>query len=184
MVHPLVNNKLVDASMSNNTTRCFIDSLDEIVHIILDKPEESNRVEQWLDVLSSYRELMELARKREDYSDEDIEAFQKLCDAFFSKWIDLHGTSGMTNYLHMLSAGHVTYYLHRYRNLYRYSNQGWESFNQKVKHLFFFHTQRGGYVKVSAGVDKRQRNYIKPIARFFLRDLMWKTGLAYNCFLQ
>jgi hypothetical protein len=36
----------------------------------------------------------------------------------------------------MLSSGHIKYYMEEHRNLYKYSQQGWESLNSKVKQFF------------------------------------------------
>eukprot|EP00978_Attheya_sp_CCMP212_P036112 scaffold161713_cov41-Attheya_sp.AAC.1 len=66
---------------------------------------------------------MEWIRKRENFSDDEIVSFQDTADEFIELWIGLNGTQGMTNYLHDLAAGHFSYYLRKYRNLYRYSQQ-------------------------------------------------------------
>jgi hypothetical protein len=40
------------------------------------------------------------------------------------QWIDLYGSTNMTNYIHMLGSGHLSYFAERYGNLYRFSQQG------------------------------------------------------------
>ena len=62
----------------------------------------------------------------------------------------------MTNYIHMLGAGHVTYYLLKKRNLYRYSNQAWERLNKRMKRCYLTKTQRGGH-----GVAPYMTSYIR-----------------------
>ena len=64
---------------------------------------------------------MEMAGQREDFSDEEIDAFGTHCDDCFELWVDLTGLEGMTNYIHMIGSGHMTYYLQEWRNLYRCS---------------------------------------------------------------
>jgi hypothetical protein len=54
---------------------------------------------------------MEMAGQREDFSDEEIDAFGTHCDDCFELWVDLTGLEGMTNYIHMIGSGHMTYYL-------------------------------------------------------------------------
>jgi hypothetical protein len=49
-------------------------------------------------------------------------------------WLDLLGAEHMTNYIHIIGSGHLTYFASKYRNLYRFSQQGWESLNQLLKH--------------------------------------------------
>ena len=109
--------------------------------------------------------------QKQDFTDSDIDNFQSLADDFFRKWTDLVGRDGITNYIHMLGAGHIRYYLTKWRNLHRYQNQGWESYNQQVAAFWHHRTQKGG--RSGNGVD---RSKIKPIARWMLRNLLWRTG--------
>ena len=60
----------------------------------------------------------------------EIEKCQDLIDLFFQDWMDLHGRDGMTNYIHLLGAGHISKYLYWQCNLYPHSQQGWEVFNK------------------------------------------------------
>lgn len=46
------------------------------------------------------------------------------------------GRDGMTNYIHTLGADHVTYYLLKKPNLYRYRNQTWERLNKHVRQKY------------------------------------------------
>ena len=96
-----------------------------------------DRKEKWLQCLPKYREAMVMLRKQTDFTDVEIEKCQDLIDLFFQDWVDLHGRDGMTNYIHLLGAGHISEYLYRHRNLYRHSQQGWEAFNKLLKSFFF-----------------------------------------------
>jgi len=58
-----------------------------------------------------------------DFSDAQIDAFQNIADDFFAAWLGLLGYDGITNYIHMLGAGHIRYFLIKWRNLNRFSNQ-------------------------------------------------------------
>lgn len=175
--------KIESITMSNTLTRIFVNEMDCLVNYILDKPDEVERKNNWIDCLHQYQMVMQIACQRNEFTDDDIERFQQQCDIFFGKWVDLHGTKGITNYIHMIGSGHLSYYLKKYRNLYRYSQQGWEALNKKIKEVFFNNTQKGGYVKIRRGEQHLQQNYIKPIARFLLRDAMWKTRLAHGYFM-
>jgi hypothetical protein len=68
--------------------------------------------------------------------------------------------------------GHLVYYFHKYRNLYRFLQQGWEALNQKIKKYYFNNTQRGGHV---FGGELKQ-GHLKPLWLFFSRYNMWRTG--------
>ena len=75
----------------------------------------------------------QLLRKKVDLTEEEIKKFQYHVDIFFQDYMLLIGRPGITNYLHMLGAGHVADYLKICGNLYIYSQQGWEAFNSFMK---------------------------------------------------
>lgn len=103
-----------------------------------------------------------------------IDAFQCIADDFFSKWIDLIGYNGMTNYIHMLGAGHIRYYLQKWGNLNRFQNQGWEAYNAMITAFWHHRTRKGG--------GKVNRSKIVPIAQWILRLMLWRTGEAQKYF--
>ena len=86
-----------------------------------------------------------MARKEDDFMDGKIKAFQDLTDNFYEEWIKLNGREGITNYVHMLDTGHIAYFLWLYRNLYQFSNQGWESLNSKIMMINFHNAQHSRY---------------------------------------
>jgi hypothetical protein len=47
-------------------------------------------------------------RPKEDFDTEAIVRFQQDADKFFQTWVTLHGIEGITNYIHMLSSGHMS----------------------------------------------------------------------------
>ncbi len=85
------------------------------------------------------------------------------------------GRDGITNYIHILGGGHLRYYLKKWRNLHRFQNQGWEAYNQQVQAFWHHRTQRGG---------RCDRSKIRPIARWILRMMLWKTGEGQRFFEQ
>ena len=90
---------------------------------------EGDRISEWQRMLSKYLEVIKLAFQHEDFGDEDIETFQDLVDEWFYLYIELLGLPGITNYIHLLGAGHLYYYLKRWGSLYRYQQQDWEMKN-------------------------------------------------------
>ena len=50
-------------------------------------------------------------RKRSTFNDDEIFMLQKDIDMWYHAWMDLTGLEGMTNYIHLLGAGHISYYL-------------------------------------------------------------------------
>jgi hypothetical protein len=114
----------------------------------------------------------------------DIINLQQQIDIWYERWISVTGREGMTNYIHMLGAGHVTYYLHKKKNLYRYSNQAWERFNKHVKRCYLTKTQRGGHGKYAgdATTNTLKCPHTVPLARWLQRVIMWNTGYGDDYF--
>jgi len=76
--------------------------------------------------------------------------------------------------VHMLGAGHVRYYLQKWGNLNRFSNQGWEAYNSLVTSYWHHRTRKGG--------GRLNRSKILPIAQWILRLMLWRTGEAQKFF--
>jgi hypothetical protein len=115
-------------------------------------------------MISQYKTGMKILRKRSEYTTQDITVFQNLMDDFFEKYVAETGNEGITNYIHMLASGHIKYYMEVHKNLYKFSQQGWESLNSKYKQVFFRHTQRGGNFGKEEDENERAccnvRNYL------------------------
>jgi hypothetical protein len=127
-------------------------------------------------ILPFFFYLLQALAQKQNYTDEDINAYQDLADSFFVQWLNLIGYDGITNYIHMVGAGHIRYYLRKWRNMNRFQNQGWEAYNQQVAAFWHHRTTKGG--------SKHNRSKILPIARWLLRLMMWKTGEGDRFFHQ
>jgi hypothetical protein len=103
-----------------------------------------------------------------------IDELQCMADDFFSKWVNLIGYDGITNYIHLLGAGHIRYYLNKWGNLHRFQNQGWEAYNAMITSFWHHRTRKGG--------GKVNRSKILPIAQWILRLMLWRTGVAAKYF--
>jgi hypothetical protein len=77
----------------------------------------------------------------------------------------LEGREGCTNYTHLLGSGHVADMLFHHRNLYVFSNQGWEALNMLVKQVYFRRTAQGG--------GRQASSRLLPIARWLQRRLVF-----------
>jgi hypothetical protein len=99
-----------------------------------------------------------------------------LADEYFRKWIALAGYDGVTNYVHMLKAGHVRYYLRKWRNLNRFSNQGRENYNKLVAQFWHHRKTKGG--------DRYNRSKTLQIAQWIQRLMLWRTGVAQRFFAE
>ena len=74
----------------------------------------------------------------------------------------------MTNYFHLLHAGHYSYFLLRYGNMYRYSQQGWENLNGRLKRIFHHNTQKGG--------GRGGSSKFLPVVYTLAREMLWRFG--------
>jgi hypothetical protein len=152
-------------TMDNVRTRRIVDSLDIVVDLCI---TDEVRKTLWITALNNYRIAMVLLRKREDFTNAMIATYQQHADKFYQAWVMLWQKEGITNYLHMIGSGHIADYLYKWKNLYRFSQQGWEAMNSLIKTFFFRRTSHGGGVK---GVSKKSR--LIPIARWLQRRLIF-----------
>ncbi len=81
----------------------------------------------------------------------------------------------------MLGSSHILYYMKQHRNLYKFSQQGWESLNEKFKLIFFNHSQRGG--NYGSNVSENDRRYLKTIYMTFQREVLWNSGIGEEYFM-
>jgi hypothetical protein len=82
----------------------------------------------------------------------------------------------------MLGSGHISYFMKQHRNLYKFSQQGWESLNEKFKLIFFNPSQRGG--NYGNNVAENDRSYLKTIFMAFQREILWTSGVAEAYFMD
>jgi hypothetical protein len=150
-----------DQGMPNTHVRRLMEAFDEVAEIFLWYDED--RKEQWKELMDNWWQLMETARQRDDFLDKEIVAFGIQCDDCFELWVNLTGMEEMKNYIHMIGGGHMTYYLRELRNLYRYSQQGWEALDSLLKNIYFRRMQRGGH----KGEGKLKNSRLVTIALSF-----------------
>ena len=122
----------------------------------------------WTTALNNYRTTMVLLHKKDDFTNDEIASYQSHADMFFQAWIRLWQKEGVTNYIHMIGSGHIAEYLYKWKNLYRYSQQGWEAMNSLIKTFFFRRTSHGGGVRGDS-----QKSRLIPIARWLQRRLIF-----------
>jgi hypothetical protein len=172
---PLEKDKLGDIKLSCPDANAIVDRIDVVVEECT-RHLPDQRQEEWMSCALSYAMLMDELKSRKVFTYDDVCEFQNIADDFGEQYIYLTGVDGMTNYFHFLIAGHFSYYLFRYKNLYKYSQQGWERINGKAKRSYHHNTQKGGG---RGGTSK-----LLPIMRMFLRELLWRFGHADEVFTK
>jgi hypothetical protein len=104
-----------DQFMPNTRVRKFMDLFEELLELwIIDK----ERLGKWNKVILLWVNLIELAGKRSDFTEEEIVKFQDQADNLFERWIDLTHLDGLGNYFHLVGAGHLSFYLREWGNLF------------------------------------------------------------------
>ena len=135
--------------------------------------------------MECWLKLMELMSRKEDFTDPQIEEFHFYCNNFMMYYCAIYGDDWrqVTNYIHVVGAGHLTHYLRKYRNLARFQQQGWEALNQMCQKFYHQNSNHGG----SEGGKKEHvtdiGKHAKPIARLVTRRNMWYFGLGEELFL-
>jgi hypothetical protein len=156
--------------LDNNRIRKALHSFELLIEV---SSIDLQRVIKCNYCIPHYRQGMELLRQRKEFTDEEIKQYQHHVDNWYQVWVELHGIHGCTNYTHVLSSGHLAEYIFKWRNLYRFSQQGWENFNHVFTTVYFRRKNHGG---------RRHEGAIKSkligIARWLQRRLLWMTGLG------
>ena len=185
---PQDSGELKVLSFSNVTARRLVSNIDQIFDLVFKfHNDDSVRKQLFYECLKvMFPPIITALRKRSSFSDEKNTQLQKDIDVWHHDWMLLTGLEGMTNYIHLLGSGHISYYLKKYMNIYRYSNQSWERLNKRVKRFYLQRTQRGGYGK-QAGKDADNVficKHTKPLSRWLQRVIMWNTGLGAEFFIN
>jgi hypothetical protein len=168
-----------------------------IYHPELDEDSESEEIreynndlmETWFALSDNLVEMWALIEQKEEYTEDTIKLLHKKCNNFMFVWTDLFGNDHVTNYIHIIGAGHLSYFAKKYGNLYRYSQQGWESMNQLLKHYYFNNTNHGGS-NGNGGKDAEGEftkstiigDHCRPLMKLCQRTIMWKLGLGDSYF--
>jgi hypothetical protein len=160
--------QIADITMDDPTCKLFDSGMDYLIDVCLGSHRFGNQyVTDWKECMNGYRLVRAMITSRKTFEYDDVCAFVVTADSFMERYVALTGRDGMTNYFHMLRDGHVAYYLLRYRNLYRLSQQGWENVNSVMKRSFHRGTQRGGC---------RRKGKLKPVFFRIVRAAMWRMG--------
>jgi hypothetical protein len=142
--------------------------LPAILPSLLLKPVQS-QLHDWIEHFKDLSEIMINLGKHGDFTDFEIHCLERKINAWTPKWVALTGMEDMTNYTHALTIRYMIYYLKRWRNLYRLSNQGWEHLNASIRYVYHHRSQTGG----SAGRQwleelKNKTNWLLVFAQIIL----------------
>jgi hypothetical protein len=109
-------------NLSNTQARLFIDNLGALIEVCATSCGDETR-SNWLQIADLFKEVADLLDSKKKFSFDDVCNFQRKADESCSLYFAETGWDGMTNYWHLLYAGHYAYFLSKIGNLYRYSQQ-------------------------------------------------------------
>jgi len=132
---------------------------------------DSDRAMKYWASMQDYRTAVVILQEKKEFTDEKVKDFQRLINFWFQLWNELWSIEGCTNYAHMLSSGHIAEFMFKWRNLYRFSQQGWETFNHVFSTFYFRRINHGGKRYVQSVKSK-----LLPIARWLQCCLLWMIG--------
>jgi hypothetical protein len=142
--------------------------LMELLPLFFNEPEYN--IDKLVTCLKQVTLVLKKMKQRRDFTDPEMDQLQKQIDTWSHLWIGMVGESGMKKYTHLVCSGHMTYFLRRWRNLYRYSNQGWEYKNKQMRYVYHNRSQMGR----NSG-SGQHHSKLKPLGFWFLRCLWWMT---------
>jgi hypothetical protein len=70
-------------------------------------------------LMREYASIVAGLRKKDDFTDDEIDAYRLDCDMFSRTWLTLFGASKITNYVSMIRSGVLASLLRIHRNIYR-----------------------------------------------------------------
>jgi len=162
-------NKTVGVICLDNNRICKI--LQEYELLINSSVYDRERLTKYRNCIQDYRSAMGILREKREFIDKKIKEFQFLIDSWFQNWNLLWSIEGCTNFTHLLSSGHMTEFMYKWRNLYRFSQQGWEKFNHIFSTFYFRRTNHGG-----KRYDHSRKSKLVPVGRWLQRCLLWMIG--------
>jgi hypothetical protein len=132
--------EVLDVSFKDEWAQKLEQNMEQMIPLILTK--QSSRPDCWLIVPGDLSYILNVFKRKDDFTDRELNILQEDIDAWAENWIAVNGREGCTKYNHILTC-HIVQFLRKWRNLYRYSNQGWEYQNKIVRNRYHHHTTRG-----------------------------------------
>jgi hypothetical protein len=107
-------------TLGNNRAQKIVADAEELIELGV---PELNRTEGLLFAIQKFNAATGIMRQKSDFADDQIQLFQANIDYFFQVWVRLYFYAGCTNYIHLLSSGHIAEYMFRWQNQHRFSQQ-------------------------------------------------------------
>ena len=145
--------KLQSFSIASNRLRKTINRMQELLDLVYVSPEDrSNDItgcpsyKSISDLFTLYDQMMSIFKIpiNEVLNNDRIYEFQDSVDQFADHFLKIFEPSHITNYFHMLFAGHLSEMMIHHGNLNKYNQQGWEGLNGVYKQALYKLSNKGG----------------------------------------
>ena len=152
---------------------------DAIIHnpealldvVYFDDAEMREKVSCVFADVAAYTDLL---KKSTNFTPSDFTEERKLRRRWGKNGIALWGKRFTKTYVFMAISGEIAWYMKKFKNLYRYSNQGWEGIIRTTKSRYNRCTSRGG-----ATIGGKSRQYVlQPLLRAEQRYAAVTSGRA------
>lgn len=133
----------------------------EVIRLIIDKVFEDQNdpaslflKKNYIDLFNVFDTLMLVYRQETNFTDEEILNAHHISNRFGHMYILMFTKAKVTNYIHDIIAGHCTFFLQTYKNLYRFAQIGFEcgiglfrnNVNKRQRSGFNIAKQTGDYM--------------------------------------
>lgn len=151
------------------------------LHYIIKLAIPAHNQANWGLFLEKYVSCIHLLTVSRDYSCEDVDHLEKLCDETYRLLVThCGGEKAVTNYFHYLGSGHVVWMCKSMGNIWRFRNEGVEAFNKilSVRHNMFNSKGNRGNLNTAGKVEP-----FEVLGKWMGRYVMWQLGFANNLFI-
>jgi hypothetical protein len=93
--------------LRNQVFRKMLSGIDKIIEAGASLTGDNTVGAKIVVALQHYCNVMEVLLLHRNLEAEEKELFQDNIDDFFELWLEIFGLDGMSNYIHLLSSGHV-----------------------------------------------------------------------------
>jgi hypothetical protein len=137
--------------------------------------------DNWFLFLQTYIKCVGLLTVSRDYTEQDLQQLEELCDESFRLLVaHCGGDKAVTNYFHYLGAGHVVWMCHMRGNIWRYRNEGVEAFNKTLSKRANMFNSAGNKGNLKTGGTVAP---FEVLGKWMGRYVMWQLGFANNLFI-
>ena len=109
--------QLGDINLQNNVACKFVQGFEHLVKFCTGRYRDPSYTQKWLYAVAKLRVVAEWLDSCKQFRFEMICEFQNDVDEFSLVHFEITGRDGMTNYFHLLHAGHYTFFFITYGNL-------------------------------------------------------------------